>query len=156
MAVNNDRQKIRTYLDDVPEDVKEQLSKAWRERKTETYAAAKKHGIKIEQGDSFNKVVTFELFPGYYHLTSGIVSVKDISPAYSDIGALTSGLVDRMIEEERERLQSFVCFERLRLGFQVREGSRCKHSPKGFCNKIMQRKQCHSYGRGNCKPRRSG
>jgi len=97
------RQKIRTYLDDVPENVKEQLSKAWGERKTETYAAAKKHGIKIEQGYSFNKVVTFELFPGYYHLTSGIVSVKDISPAYSDIGVLTSGLVDRMVEEEREK-----------------------------------------------------
>jgi len=109
MAVNSDRQKIRTYLDDVPENVKEQLSKMWGERKTETYAAAKKHGIKIEQGDSFNKVVTFELFPGYYHLTSGIASVKDISPAYSDIGALTSGLVDRMVEEERERKAAILC-----------------------------------------------
>lgn len=95
--------KVRTYLDDVPEDVKEQLSKAWGERKKETYAAAEKHGIKIEQGESFNKVVTFELYPGYYHILSGIVSTKDISPEYSDVGDLCAGLINKMATIEKEK-----------------------------------------------------
>lgn len=95
--------KIRTYLDYVPESVKEQLSKAWGERKRETYAAAEKHGIRIEQGDSFNKVVTFELESGHYHVVSGIVSTKDISPDYSDVGTLCSGLMKQMVAAEKEK-----------------------------------------------------
>lgn len=98
-----EHKKIRTYLDDVPENIKEQLSKAWGERKRETYVAAEKHGIKIEQGESFNRVVIFELEPGYYHITSDIVSVKDISPEYSDIGTLCAGLVNQMVTTEKER-----------------------------------------------------
>ncbi|MFH0889716.1 MAG: hypothetical protein V1836_01050 [Candidatus Aenigmatarchaeota archaeon] len=93
--------KIRTYIDDVPEDEKERLSKAWGERKTETYVAAQKHGTKIKQGDSFNKVAMFELYPGLYHLTSDIASTKDISPEHSDAGALSSGLIKKMVAMEK-------------------------------------------------------
>lgn len=94
--------KIRTYLDDVPEDIKEQLSKEWGERKKETYAAADKHGIKIEVGQSFNKVVVMELEAGYYHFVSGIASASDISPEHSDIGDLCSNLINGMVRRERE------------------------------------------------------
>ncbi|NIO44829.1 MAG: hypothetical protein GTN36_04750 [Candidatus Aenigmarchaeota archaeon] len=96
-------EKIRTYLDDVPESVKEELSRAWGERKRETYSAAEKHGIKIEEGDSFNRVVTFELEPGFYHIKSDIVSVRDISPEYSDIGILCEGVISRMVTTEKEK-----------------------------------------------------
>ncbi len=98
-----DARKIRTYFDDVPEDIKVQLSKAWGERKRETYLAADKHGIKIEEGASFNKVVTFELESGLYHIISDIISTKDISPESSDVGALAAGLIESMVKAERER-----------------------------------------------------
>lgn len=94
--------KTRTYLDDVPEGVKEQFSKAWGDRKKETFGAAAEHGIKIEQGDSFNKVVVFELPDGDYHFISDIVSTDDISPDHSDVGALCAGLIDEMAATERE------------------------------------------------------
>lgn len=93
--------RIRTYLDDVPEDEKERLSKAWGERKPDTYAAAQKHGVSVQQGDSFNKVATFELYPGLYHLISDITSTGDISPEHSDVGALSSGLINRMVAAEK-------------------------------------------------------
>jgi phosphoribosylaminoimidazole (AIR) synthetase len=97
-----DSKNVRTYLDDVPEDVKEELSRAWGERKQETYGAAGKHGINIEQGESFNRVVTFELPPGHYRISSEIVSVEDISPEHSDIGALCSQLMGKMIEDYKD------------------------------------------------------
>jgi hypothetical protein len=93
--------RVRTYLDDVPEDVKEQLSKAWAERKKETYSAAEKHGIKIEEGSSFNRVVTFELERGLYHIISDIASTSDISPEFSDVGDLATGLITKIAERER-------------------------------------------------------
>lgn len=97
-----EQQKKRTYLDDVPEDIKEQLSRAWGYRKEETFGAAKKHGLAIEQGTSFNKVVTFMLDKGYYHLVSGIDSTGDIAPEYADVGALCSNLIDEMATTERK------------------------------------------------------
>lgn len=93
--------RVRTYLDDVPEDEKERLSKAWGERKPDTYAAAQKHGVSIQQGDSFNRVATFELYPGLYHLVSDITSTGNISPEHSDVGALSSGLINRMVAAEK-------------------------------------------------------
>lgn len=99
----DEARKIRTYLDDVPEDVKAQLSRAWGERKRETYHAADKHGIKIEEGTSFNRVVTFELERGLYHITSDIVSTKDISPESSDVGVLTTEVIKKMVKREEER-----------------------------------------------------
>ncbi len=101
MMFGNDR-RVRTYLDDVPEGVKEQLSRAWGERKRETYAVAEKYGIRIDEGESFNRVVTFELDPGYYHLVSDIVSAKDVSPEHSNIGALCARLMNRIVAIERE------------------------------------------------------
>ncbi len=101
MAKMEHEQKVRTYLDDVPEDEKERISKAWGERKAETYVAAEKHGIGIKQGESFNKVVTFELYPGYYHLASDIASTKDISPEHSGVGALCSGLINKTVAKEK-------------------------------------------------------
>ncbi len=92
----------RTYLDDVPEDVKERLSRAWGDRKQETFPAAKKHGLNIEQGTSFNKVVVFELGEGLYHIISGIDSTKDISPEYSDVGILCDELINGMAQMERK------------------------------------------------------
>ena len=97
--MGGDGQKIRTYLDEVPEDVKEELSKAWGKRKKDTYAAAEEHGIKIEEGESFNKVVVMELEPGFYHLASGIVSTKDISPEKGNIGDLCSSLINDMFKK---------------------------------------------------------
>lgn len=94
---------VRTYLDDVPEDVKEEISKAWGERKKETFPAAEKHSIAIEEGESFNRVVTFELDSGLYRLSSAIASVEDISPNYSDIGILCSQMMDDMIKNYKER-----------------------------------------------------
>src|SRR3989344_3610355 len=95
--------KIRSYLDDVPEDIKEELSKAWGERKKETFAAAKKRGINIEVGESFNKVVAFELEPGYYHLTSDIISTDDLSPDNCDVGALCHTLISEMAAKEEAK-----------------------------------------------------
>ncbi len=95
--------KVRTYLDDVPEAAKEQISRSWGERKTETYVAAERRDIKLKQGKTFNKVVAFELDKGFYHMSSGIVSAKDTSPKHSDVGALCSGLVSNMVAAEKER-----------------------------------------------------
>ncbi len=94
---------VRTYLDDVPEDEKERLSRAWGERKAETFGAARKHGLDVVQGDSFNRVAVFELYPDLYRLSSGIASTEDISPERSDAGALASGLINRMVSTERRR-----------------------------------------------------
>ncbi len=94
---------IRTYLDDVPEDEKERLSKAWGERKTETFDAARKHGLDVKAGDSFNRVATFELYPGFYHLSSGITSTGDIFPERNDAGALASELINGMAAAERTK-----------------------------------------------------
>lgn len=106
--------KIRTYFDDVPEDVKAEISKAWGERKRETYPAAKKHNFKIREGTSFNRVLEFELFPRCYHMSSKIVSVPDISPEECDVGQVCEGLIDDMVYSERVRncipmLASNVC-----------------------------------------------
>lgn len=92
--------KIRTYFDDVPEKIKEELSKSWGDRKKDTYGAADRHEMNIEVGDSFNKVVTFELEPGYYSLFSGIISTDDISPDNCDIGALCHTLISEMVAVE--------------------------------------------------------
>lgn len=94
---------IRTYLDDVPEDVKAALSRTWGDRKSETYAAANRHGIRYSQGDSFNRVLTFELEPGFYHISTGIASIRDIAPSYSDVGNMCEDLINGMAAEERSR-----------------------------------------------------
>lgn len=93
---------VRKYTDIVPEDKKEKISKKWGEGKNETLGAAKKHGMKTTQGESFNKVITFSLDKGYYHIISGMTSTRDISPDYCDIGALCSGLIDQMAATERK------------------------------------------------------
>jgi phosphoribosylaminoimidazole (AIR) synthetase len=92
---------MRTYLDVVPEVIKERLSKSWGERKRETFAAAEKTGLRIEQGSSFNKVVTFVLEPGYYHLVSNLISVKNIA-GYNNLRSKVSEAIDGMVRAEKE------------------------------------------------------
>lgn len=94
--------KIRTYLDVVPESVKEDVSREWGERKKETMAFAKEHGIEIGVGESFNKVVTFSLSSGYYHMFSGITSIADIS-ALDEVKGKVSELIARMAHDEARR-----------------------------------------------------
>jgi len=96
-----EQQKMRTYFDDVPEDIKEILSKEWGQRKKETLPSATERGIKINVGDSFNQVFEFTLPPGYYNMVSGITSTKDISPEFSDVGDLCTQLIDELSETER-------------------------------------------------------
>ncbi len=96
-----DVMRRRTYFDDVPEDVKAVLSKNWGGRKAETYIAAEKHGLRYSQGDSFNRVLTFELEPGLYHISTEIASLPDISPSYSDVGNMCEGLINSMASKER-------------------------------------------------------
>lgn len=97
-----EQQKLRTYFDVVPEDKKEEISKSWGDMKKRTLPAAEKHGMRTTQGESFNKVITFTLDEGYYHLVSGIRSTKDISPDYCDVGTLCSDLIDEMSATEKE------------------------------------------------------
>jgi phosphoribosylaminoimidazole (AIR) synthetase len=91
----------RTYLDVVPEGAKERLSRTWGLRKHETFRAAKKHGIELNVGQSFNQAVTFKLKPGLYHITSGITSVCDISDKAATHKAVTE-LMDKMIKGEKD------------------------------------------------------
>jgi phosphoribosylaminoimidazole (AIR) synthetase len=93
---------VRTYLDVVPEKAKEQLSRDWGTRKEETFLAAKKLGLRIEEGTSFNKVVRFVLEPGYYHLASNVVSVSDISN-HDEVRSKISETISNMAKSEREK-----------------------------------------------------
>jgi phosphoribosylaminoimidazole (AIR) synthetase len=97
----DDKRKVRTYGDDVPEGIKEVLSREWGERKRETYAAGEKHGMNLQEGESFNKVVTFDLQPGFYHFNTWMVSKSDISPEKGDIGELCGDLINSMAAAER-------------------------------------------------------
>ena len=59
--LDSDSRKVRTYLDDVPEDEKEKISRVWGDAKQTTIIAAQERRIYTEIGDSFNRVVQFEL-----------------------------------------------------------------------------------------------
>jgi phosphoribosylaminoimidazole (AIR) synthetase len=93
--------KTRTYLQVVPEAEKEQLSRSWGDRKGETFVAAQKLGLEIEQGSSFNKVVKFTLEPGYYHFSSSLISVKDIAN-HDEVYSKVSEAIARMVKLEKD------------------------------------------------------
>jgi hypothetical protein len=92
--------RIRRYFDDVPEDVKEHLSRDWGNRKGETFVGAERNGLEISQGDSFNRVVTFTLEPGLYKFQSRVVSVSDVAD-YGPLGQRVRGLIEEMASKDR-------------------------------------------------------
>lgn len=94
--------KVRTYLDVVPERIKEHLSRNWGDRKSETFGAAGPLGLKLNTGSSFNKVITFVLEPGYYHLNSTMISVKDISN-HDEVRSKVYETIKRMAHLELEK-----------------------------------------------------
>lgn len=93
-------EKSRNYRQVVPEALKEKLSRSWGEGKSATFAAADKLGLEIEQGKSFNKVVTFALKPGYYHIVSGIVSVEDIAKS-QELSTKVSSIISAIVGHEK-------------------------------------------------------
>ena len=96
-------QNTRTYLNVVPEGIKEELSRSWSDEKAKTYAAAKAHGITLRIGNSFNKAVAFTLEAGAYHMRSDMVAVPDISNKEKLYFEVVS-LISRMVAEERRLL----------------------------------------------------
>lgn len=92
--------EVRTYLTVVPENIKEQLSANWGSRKKETFLAAEKLGLKIEEDDSFNKVVKFILESGYYHLSSNVISVRDVSNR-DEVRSKVSETINNMVKLEK-------------------------------------------------------
>ena len=100
--LDSDSRKVRTYLDDVPEDEKEKISRVWGDAKQTTIIAAQERRIYTEIGDSFNRVVQFELEEGLYHMSTGMVSIHDISPDECDLGRVCSRLIDEIAAKEQK------------------------------------------------------
>ncbi len=100
MLNGDDMKKIRTYLDVVPEDKKEEISRTWGDMKRKTFVAAKDR-IVIDQEDSFNKVVAFTLGRGHYHMSSSITFVNDVSD-HKEIRSEVGKLMRNTVNAERE------------------------------------------------------
>jgi phosphoribosylaminoimidazole (AIR) synthetase len=84
------------------EAAKEEISRQWGRVKEATFVAAARHDLGITQGVGFTKVPVFELDTGYYHLATGMFSMRDIA----NTDELRKGLmrvINRLAGEERAR-----------------------------------------------------
>jgi phosphoribosylaminoimidazole (AIR) synthetase len=64
--------------------------------------AARKSGLEISEGNTFNQVITFTLEPGYYHLTSNIISIRDIADP-EEVHSNVYKTIDNMARLEKEK-----------------------------------------------------